>query len=655
MSSSKFKNVFPVTFGRILATVTLGMMALAAFEIGGRLNAIGVFFSLSTFWWPVVLAAVFFSISSLIFVWTTRFQDLGFRFSRYHQTHFPANKWLMLGLFTTLAVGFSLWVLTRGYVVLNGYRTRVFFYLLVSTLGMFCLKAAIPDGNWKNALAGSMLVIGAIFKALIYALQGISTSPFSLSWSEGSRYYYGSLFFSQKVYGLDIPPSPWHASRYLLLSLPFGFSELPIWFHRSWQVGLWIGLVGLTGYLLARRLKLKQAAHLIPFTAWAYMYLNLGPVYYHLVVCAILIFWGVDFKKPVKTFIVVLLASIWAGLSRINWLPVPFFLVITLYFLEQPWDLSNQGWRYLVKPLVWSSGLVVAFLAYAAYIPLSGNTANKFGSTFTSDLLWNRLWPNSTYWMGIFVGAVAISFPLWLVLYQGYRNFRPYQYPIKWLGYFGMLAALFLGGLVVSVKIGGGSNLHNVDAYILLVMTTASYLYWGRVALDRSPPGFQGTNQIPGWITALIILVPVLLILREGGVVAFPDLRVDQADLQALQEIVGDVAEAGGEVLFIAERQLQVFGLAPEVTLIPDYEKVELMEMVMSGNQDYLDRFNTDISSQRFDLIIADSVRVDMKAEIDAFSKEHNVWVEKVTIPLLEYYQYSPLGGRKSIYIMTPK
>jgi len=655
MKASKFENRAPASFGRILAAAALGLMAIAAFEIGSRLNAMGVLFSLNTFWWPVVLAAILLSVAGLIFVWTARFQNLVFKFSRYHQAHFPKNKWVIFGLFTALSLGFSLWVLTRGYLVLNGYRTRIFFFMLVSILGMLCFKAVIPGGTWKTSLAGSMLVNGAIFKALIYTLQGVSASPFSLSWSEGSRYYYGSLFFSQRLYGLDIPPSPWHASRYLLLSLPFSVADLPIWFHRSWQVFLWIGLVSLTGFLLARRLKLKQTALLIPFTAWAYLYLNLGPVYYHLVICAILIFWGVDFKKPVKTLIVVLLASIWAGLSRINWLPVPLFLVITLYFLEQPWDQSTQKWRYLAKPLVWSSGLAAAFMAYAAYIPLSGNTANKFGSTFTSDLLWNRLWTTSTYWMGIFIGSVAISFPLWLVLYLRYRSDRSYQHPLKWLGYFGILTAFFLGGLVVSVKIGGGSNLHNMDAYIVLVMTTASYLYWGRVAFDCVLAGSQAQKPIPEWVTALVILVPVLLILREGGVVAFPDLKQDQADLQALQEIVGEVVGAGGEVLFIAERQLQVFDLVPDVSLIPDFEKVELMEMVMSSNQDYLGRFQVDISSQRFDLIIADSVRLDKREENDAFSEEHNIWVEKVTIPLLENYEYSPLGGRKNIFIMTPK
>jgi hypothetical protein len=42
-----------------------------------------------------------------------------------------------------------------------------------------------------------------------------------MGWSEGSRYYYASLFFSKKIYQLDLPyplPSP---SRYLMLSLPF--------------------------------------------------------------------------------------------------------------------------------------------------------------------------------------------------------------------------------------------------------------------------------------------------------------------------------------------------------------------------------------------------------------------------------------------------
>ena len=48
----------------------------------------------------------------------------------------------------------------------------------------------------------------------------ISTYPFSLAWSEASRYYYASLWLSKQVYGQLIPPSVLHPSRYLLQAIP---------------------------------------------------------------------------------------------------------------------------------------------------------------------------------------------------------------------------------------------------------------------------------------------------------------------------------------------------------------------------------------------------------------------------------------------------
>jgi hypothetical protein len=334
---------------------------------------------------------------------------------------------------------------------------------------------------------------------------------------------------------------------------------------------------------------------------------------------------------------------------------VPAFLVVALYFLEQPWDQTEQGKRYLIKPVTWGIGILIAFLSYSAYIPLSGNSTSKFGSTFTSDLLWNRLWPNPTYPIGIFWGAVLVSLPLWLVIYAGYRQTFVQTHPLKWLGYAAMLAILFLGGLVVSVKIGGGSNLHNLDAYFVLLMTIAGYMFWGNSVQDRQTSGNYKMDPLPQWIITAAILVPVVLLLREGGVVSSPDLDVDWVDLNRLQELVSENSVAGSQVLFISERQLQVFNLVPEIPFIPEYEKIELMEMAMSGNEVYLERFYADIAHHRFALIVTDSVRTDMKDEIDSFSEEHNVWVEKVMTPLLSEYRFSSLGGRSSIFVLTPK
>ena len=66
--------------------------------------------------------------------------------------------------------------------------------------------------------------------------------------------------------------------------------------------------------------------------AWAFCYLLIGPVYYHLLVAALLVLWGYDRRHPWRTTLVVLLASIWAGISRINWFPVPGMLAADALF-----------------------------------------------------------------------------------------------------------------------------------------------------------------------------------------------------------------------------------------------------------------------------------------------------------------------------------
>jgi hypothetical protein len=80
----------------------------------------------------------------------------------------------------------------------------------------------------------------------------ISDYPLSMGWSETSRYYYASLFLSERIYGMEIPPPALHPSRYLLQAIPFLINDTSLWFHRFWQVFLWISLPLLTAYLLAR-------------------------------------------------------------------------------------------------------------------------------------------------------------------------------------------------------------------------------------------------------------------------------------------------------------------------------------------------------------------------------------------------------------------
>jgi hypothetical protein len=187
------------------------------------------------------------------------------------------------------------------------------------------------------------------------------------------------------------------------MSFPFLFDGLPLWTHRLWQALLWIGLTASSSILLARRVSLKGWMQFF-VAAWAFLYFFQGAVYYHLQVCVILILAGVSVRHPRWSLLFVALASMWAGASRVNWFAVPALLAISIYLLET--SLAGKGWRYWLTPFVWGTlGLVAAIIAQFMYINISGNSdIRTFGSSFTSDLLWNRLLPNDTFPMGILPG-----------------------------------------------------------------------------------------------------------------------------------------------------------------------------------------------------------------------------------------------------------
>ena len=140
-----------------------------------------------------------------------------------------------------------------------------------------------------------------------------------------------------------------------------------------------------------RRLHLSNKALALLVACWSFVYLLQGPVYYYLQVCVIIILWGVEMKHPWRSLIAVLVASFWAGMSGVNWYPVPAALAAALYLLEQPVSELKNVWAYLVKPLVWGVlGLISAFAGQAFYIFISGNKdTSLFRSSLTSSLLWN--------------------------------------------------------------------------------------------------------------------------------------------------------------------------------------------------------------------------------------------------------------------------
>lgn len=520
--------------------------------------------------------------------------------------------------------------------------------------GFAVFGAALLDGiglwsSWGEALAASTLFYAVAYRVTLFA-SDVSAYPLSIGWSEGSRLYYASLPFARSLYGQAVPLSTIDPSRYLLLSLPFLIRGLPIWMHRLWQVLLWLGLTAMAASALTRRLALQGRARRILVGAWAFLFLFQGPVYFHLLPAAVIVLLGFDSRRFWRSLAIVMLASVWAGVSRVNWIPVPGLLAATLYLLEVG-PSGSELLRYLRWPAAWVVlGAAAALASYRIYALLSGNPAGAFAYSFRADLLWYRLLPNPTYGLGILPGALLVTAPMALLVVARLRRRRGAMAPIQLLALGAILAVLLVEGLVVSVKIGGGDDLHNLDAYLIHLLVIGCVIVFGSARCMREE--VRPTPSLA--LLAAAFVVPVGFAIGTGQPFFSRDsARAEQA-VQALQEVVSQAAGRGEEVLFLSERQLLAFGMVTGVPLVPEYEKVYLMEAAMARDREYLDRFHADLQRGRFGLIVSNPLNLYRQGRAYPMGEENDAWVPQVSMRLLQSYQPVLRLEDVGIWVLAP-
>lgn len=615
--------------------------------VSRRYTALAILLALLLFFQACFLIATWTPLTQRLLVWLEsqlrRLKHLG--------------KWNSLALVIVLVV-FAYFAVALPILYLNNFSFRLLIYWLAVLCTSTLLWGRGVQRTPPELFAASLLLVAVVYKVAVY-LPELSAYPFSLGWSEASRYYYASLFFSERLYGIQTPPTVLHPSRYLMQAVPFLYPDSPLWLHRFWQVLLWLGTTFVTSYLLTRRLLITDSLKRWIFLGWSFLFLLIGPVYYHLQVTVIIVLLGYDRRKPWKTFIVVILASIWAGISRINWFPVPGMLAATIYFLEEAVE-NRPVWRYLLKPVLWvGAGTLIAFAAQTLYAIASGNPVEQFSSSFTSDLLWYRLLPNPTYPMGVLPAMLLVSSPLfWVIIASLSGRWKAYHF-IRWMGIAAILLVLLAGGLVVSTKIGGGSNLHNLDAYLTLLLVVGGGCYFSRTTPDAeitptTPPGEPAARV--HWIGMVyILLLPVYLTLILGPVTPPIDRqRVDRA-LAAIDGATSLAQARGSDVLFISERHLLTYDLIRPVPLVPEYEKVFLMEMAMANSPSYLGQFQQDIKNQRFSLIVSEPLAIRYKGSAKSFGEENDAWVKNVVEPILCYYEPFRTFRELKIQLLKPR
>ncbi|PKO04786.1 MAG: hypothetical protein CVU41_15615 [Chloroflexi bacterium HGW-Chloroflexi-3] len=598
-------------------------------------------------WFFLVLANALLALLTLVL-----FNKINL--TRFHDQTIKLPEWLIL-LFSGLLVCIPSFLTFL-------YPTQIVFHesgkllllLWVSGLGVWLLQ------NSKRKRLASLnflllLLVGGVLYKIGTFVPDVQSAPFSLGWSEGSRYFDASLFSSSTIYGDSFPLPVLHPSRYLLQSIPFLLGSQSIVIHRFWQVMLWLVLVGLGSYSLVKRINPANKFIAWVLGLWLFLFFFQGAVYYHLMVCVILVLIGYNLKRPWQTMAFVLIASIWAGLSRVNWVPVPALLAVTLYLLETP-AKSTHWLKYLKNPLLWCLvGGISALVTNRIYAFLSGNTVEQFSSSFTSYMIWSRLLPNTTYKPGIILGSLIVFLPLALLMIQQIVNngLHRYYHWIRTLGLLGILAVFGLGGVIVSVKIGGGGDLHNLDAFLVFWVLITSMIVIDRYAFELDQPSVQ--SKMNYGLLLLVVVVPVILTFQKNTTWTFQDVSSQKNDVAHLQLAVDLITEDNGDVLFITERQLLTFGDIQDVELVPDYEKVFLMEMVMSNNTPYLDDFHQKLAAQEFSAIVLDSISTITQNEKDSFWVENNLWVDKVVYPVLDYYEPVFVFQNNNINLLIPK
>jgi hypothetical protein len=394
---------------------------------------------------------------------------------------------------------------------------------------------------------------------------------------------------------------------------------------------------------------------------WIFLFLFLGPIYFHLVVPVILVLIGFSLRDDRKTlrlrsaqdWFVILLASAWCGWSRVNWYPMPAIIAATLYILET----SVKGkslLQYLWKPALWGIfGTLTAFAFQRLYIAISGVDSQYFYTSIASGLMWYRLWPNATFPAGLLSAAILTSLPIWVAMYLVLRADKGAFHPIRLLLLIAALVTLFVACLFVSLKIGGGADLHNMDAYFVVLLIVFLYLVFARYARED----FAVPRSVPlHWLVVIALLIfPIWAAIQPNLGFGTFDSQRTRVILDDLQTRIDQVDAQGGEVLFITQRHLISMGMLHGVTLIPEYEREDLMEMAMADNEAYLSQFRQDLENQRFALLIVDPLRFLRFFDQRSFAEENNAWATRVAKHILCNYREEAVFPEDNIALYVPQ
>jgi hypothetical protein len=91
------------------------------------------------------------------------------------------------------------------------------------------------------------------------------------------------------------------------------------------------------------------------------------------------------------------------------------------------------------------------------------------------------------------------------------------------------------------------------------------------------------------------------------------------------------------------------------VTLVPNYEREDLMEIAMANNTQALGEFQGDMEDQRFALILVDPLNYNILSKRRSFAEENNVWVTRIMKHILCNYREEAIFPADEIALYVPQ
>ena len=581
-------------------------------------------------------------------------------------------RWVLViaaGIITSSFFLFSVWS-----EIFSGTYARLFLY---GTTIIFMAWMASRDE--EKHFTGSGMVVSTLFFSGIFSLllnfQYVQDYPFPFYWSEGNRMWDYSLMYGRRLY-LYPPDKPIPAyidsGRQSLWGLPFLFPWVNIAIVRFWSGVVFSIPYAFLGWFTFEFSKKRWVAWLLA-GIWTMVFLGQAPIYTPLVLAAILVAAATRARTPLWIGLpLVLLAGYYTYNSRSTWIfaPAMWSAMITMVNANHP-DSRRKLMsllRYFSKPAAFAFAGLLGGYIIPTLIPQiiariqqlqthSGGmmTAEGFQATLARQpLLWERLLPNATYSPGIILSLVIAVLPIGILLVCYARDSKWLQ-KLNFWQLIAMAASLlaFLGvGIVVSVKIGGGSNLHNLDMLLICIVFIAG-LAWKKSASEW----LQSTNQRSLWIHLVIIIAaiqPVFGFMMGAAPVRQPPQVIIDDALGHLQTAANEAKERG-DILFLDHRQLLTFGYVEDIPLVPEYEKKWMMDEAMAANAVFFEPFYQDLIHQRFSLIVTELIAMKYQGANAEFGNENDAWVEWVSIPILCYYEESATFPDVGMQLLVPR